>query len=318
MIWVAWRQQRWQFVSMAAVLVLGGAALLFTQLSMMNYLTENGLTGCTLPDATGCTGHASDFEYYDLLKNYELAFLALPLVLGLFCGAPMFAKELESGTYVLALTQSVSRRRWLFTKLLVGVVPALVVVGVLQLLLAWCLTTAGQLGPLLEGTFKSVNYGSIGVVSLGYTVFTFSLGVLFGLITRRTVTAMAMTLGGFVAVRVALENVRQYIVPAQFAERPLGGEATVGGPWPRASVDLWIEDGLIKADGTRVTDFKGCYGVSDTAACYREAGFTKTYREWLSGSQDYWTLQVIESGILLGLGVALLVVAAYWMRHRVQ
>jgi len=47
--------------------------------------------------------------------------LVVPALLGIFWGAPLVANELETGTYRLAWTQSVTRKRWLAAKLgLVG------------------------------------------------------------------------------------------------------------------------------------------------------------------------------------------------------
>ena len=47
--------------------------------------------------------------------------LVVPALIGMFWGAPIIAHELETGTFRLAWTQSVSRLRWLLVKLgLVG------------------------------------------------------------------------------------------------------------------------------------------------------------------------------------------------------
>ena len=52
-----------------------------------------------------------------------LVLLAVPALLGIFWGAPLVARELETGTYRLAWTQGVTRKRWLAAKLgLVGLV----------------------------------------------------------------------------------------------------------------------------------------------------------------------------------------------------
>ena len=40
-----------------------------------------------------------------------------PLLVGLFWGAPVLAREFERGTHRLAWTQSVPRRAWLVVKL---------------------------------------------------------------------------------------------------------------------------------------------------------------------------------------------------------
>ena len=50
----------------------------------------------------------------------------LPVLIGMFAGAPLVARELEGRTFRYAWTQGVSRRRWLTTKvLLLGAVIVL-------------------------------------------------------------------------------------------------------------------------------------------------------------------------------------------------
>jgi ABC-type transport system involved in multi-copper enzyme maturation permease subunit len=46
--------------------------------------------------------------------------VAVPAVVGMFCGAPLVARELEEGTFRLAWTQSVTRTRWLTLRLAAG------------------------------------------------------------------------------------------------------------------------------------------------------------------------------------------------------
>ena len=40
-----------------------------------------------------------------------------PALIGIFWGAPLIARELETGTYRLAWNQSVTRARWIAVKL---------------------------------------------------------------------------------------------------------------------------------------------------------------------------------------------------------
>ena len=58
--------------------------------------------------------------------------IVVPGVLGLFWGAPLVARELQTGTYRLAWTQSVSRRRWLLVKLGVVGLAAMATAGLLS------------------------------------------------------------------------------------------------------------------------------------------------------------------------------------------
>jgi ABC-type transport system involved in multi-copper enzyme maturation permease subunit len=316
MIWFTWRQQRWQLICGAVLLVAGLVALPLIHAGIADYISAGNRADCVQPGATACGGSTSGFPYYDTLKNLEYAFLALPLVIGVFWAAPSLARELESGTYMLALTQSVGRKRWLFTKLAVGLLPALVLVGVLQLLLAWCVAAAGRFGPLTEGAFKFVNYGSVGVVSLAYTIFMFGLGMLVGLLAKRTVTAMALTMAGFLVVRLTLESVRASFLPPRTALSAFGATGNAG---PQGSLDLFLESGLVKTDGEHVAStFNACYNVEDSAKCLQQAGFTGTYTNYLSGSLDYWPLQLIESGLLVVLAVACVLAAGYLIKRNVR
>ena len=65
--------------------------------------------------------------------------LALPAIVGVFWGAPLVARELEAGTHRLAWTQSISRTRWLATKVgLVGLAARRRRGGADRLVTWWC------------------------------------------------------------------------------------------------------------------------------------------------------------------------------------
>ena len=58
--------------------------------------------------------------------------LAVPALLGIFWGAPLVARELETGTYRLAWTQSVTRTRWLAVKVALVGLASVAVAGLCQ------------------------------------------------------------------------------------------------------------------------------------------------------------------------------------------
>ena len=68
-----------------------------------------------------------------------LGFLVLfvPAVLGVFLGAPLVARELETGTHRLAWTQSVSRTRWLAVKVAVIGLVGMAVTGLVSVFVTW-------------------------------------------------------------------------------------------------------------------------------------------------------------------------------------
>ena len=97
---------------------------------------------CTTPSwppagPAGGQGPVLQLRSHQRLPGLQIALntlvLVVPVLIGMFWGAPLIARELETGTFRLAWTQSVSRVRWLLVKLgLVGL-AAIVVAGGLSL-----------------------------------------------------------------------------------------------------------------------------------------------------------------------------------------
>ena len=151
--------------------------------------------------------------------------LVVPALIGMFWGAPLIAHELETGTFRLAWTQSVSRRRWLFVKMgLVGLASALTA-GLLSLMSTWWFSPIDKVS---QSRFGPANFGLHGFVPAGYAAFAFALGVTAGLVFRRTLPAMAVTLAGFVATRLAVTYwLRPHYMSPATLNVPLSG-ADVG------------------------------------------------------------------------------------------
>jgi hypothetical protein len=121
-----------------------------------------------------------------------------PGVLGLFWGAPLVAGELEAGTFRLAWTQSVTRTRWLAARAGLAVLAGMAVAGVLSVIVTWWAAPADRAGRNLFATFDQRD-----LVPVGYAAFAVALGITAGLLIRRTLPAMAVTLVAFVAARAA-------------------------------------------------------------------------------------------------------------------
>lgn len=125
-----------------------------------------------------------------------------PALIGLFFGAPLVARELETGTFRLAWTQSVTKRRWLAAKLGVVGLVAMAISGLLTWMVNWW---ASPLDAANMNRFDPAPFGVHGVAPIGYAAFAFALGATAGLVLRRTVPAMATILVGFVVARLAVE-----------------------------------------------------------------------------------------------------------------
>lgn len=199
MTWLTWRQFRVPALSVFAGLAVLGVIL--------------GITG---PELVGRT----DFSDQDVLySGTMLAMYLLPAVVGVFWGVPMITRELESGTHSLVWNQTVTRRRWLAAKLGVGVLAAMIAAGLLSLAVTWwaspidALANQSELRDMLN-RMTPVVFAARGVVPIGYAAFAFVLGVAVGIVLRRTVAAMAVTLVVFAAVLVAIPfAVRPYVLP---------------------------------------------------------------------------------------------------------
>lgn len=82
--------------------------------------------------------------YWVLYLLGVVIILLAPAVIGLFWGAPLIARELETGTAALAWNQSVTRTRWLAVKLAVGGLAAMAVTEGLSLMQAWWAAPIGR------------------------------------------------------------------------------------------------------------------------------------------------------------------------------
>jgi hypothetical protein len=149
---------------------------------------------------SNCPGVSINLSKLDqLLELIGTALVVVPALVGVFWGAPLIAHEFENGTHRLAWTQSVTRTRWLAAKLTVVGVASVVVTGLLSLLVTWW---SSPIDRAHQNRFGSGLFGERNITPLGYAAFGFALGVVAGLLIRRTLPAMASTIFVFLAVRL--------------------------------------------------------------------------------------------------------------------
>jgi hypothetical protein len=135
-IWLTWRQHRAQ--ALATLIGLGaiGVFLLITGPRIASAFNE--LHACLVAPGQDCSLlHDSFDQRFNGLQFLIPAFMVVPLLMGVFLGAPLIAREVEQGTHRLAWTQSVTRGRWAVTKIGLVSVFTLAAAG----LFAWMVTT---------------------------------------------------------------------------------------------------------------------------------------------------------------------------------
>jgi ABC-2 family transporter len=203
MTWVAWRQHRAQMLWGAAAIAAMAALLVPTGLGMAHTFSSSGLARCLVTAGGDCGTLSDSFDrHYSGFGFLIPLFMMAPVLFGMFFGAPLVAREMDTGTYRLAWTQGVTRRRWLATKLMVIVGSALAGAVSLAYLVTWWSR------PLVENSgsrFRPGIFDLRGVVPIAYTIFAVMLGVAIGAVIKKTLPAVGLTLVGFAGVRVLVE-----------------------------------------------------------------------------------------------------------------
>jgi hypothetical protein len=300
--WLAWRQIRPQFL--IALFLLGALAVLLI------------VTGLHLREISSAIGgqRCMPFRCARLTDRYKALaaglgplLVATPALLGMFWGAPLVAGELESGTYRLAWTQSVSRREWLVKKLAVVGVAAVVVTGLADWLVNWWYAPVDAVN---LNRFDPSVFTERGIVAIGYIAFAFALGATAGALIRRTLPALLATLVGFAAARLAVTVwVRPHLLPnshALLARRAVGNDQ-IPNAWT-------MVDTLVRSRATfsraqfrdlaikscRLTRPQLCEGAP------RVHGHIRLRQVTYQPASHYWPLQILETAIFLAAASGLI------------
>ena len=312
MAWVTWRQHRSQLVAAVGLLVALAAAAFGTHLPIRAAYHHGALADC-LPSAarSGCDIIVRHFESeFNGWAAAVRGLAVLPVLAGLFVGAPLLARELEHGTHRFAWTQGVTRRRWLLSKTTLLAAVTLAAGGVVSALVMWWRSPFDT----LEGRIAPSGFDIEGVVVPAYALFALALGVLAGLVFRRTVAAMTATLVVFAATRVLVLNfVRPHFLS------PLHRIVVATDSSPQAG-DWILSDTLVDAGGRQITA-----GREDLAVLHaQQAGIDPhTYLVTLGWKRiisyqpaaRFWTFQLIEAGLFVALAAAV-VLATIWLVRR--
>ena len=199
MTWLAWRQFRAQAAVALGALVLIAIVLLLTGPHLV-HLYDTTVANCSAQGDCSAATSALITDGDKVGVGLRVVVEVVPALIGLFWGAPLVARELETGTYRLAWTQ-VTRTRWMTVKIGILGLASMVVAGVLSLMVTWWSSPLDRVNMNIFGTFDQRD-----IVPVGYAAFSFALGVTAGVLIRRTLPAMATTLAVFVAARTTFSQ----------------------------------------------------------------------------------------------------------------
>ena len=312
MAWVTWRQHRAQLFGAAGLLVALAAAAFGTRLPIQAAFDRESLSACLPPAArSGCDIIVPHFESeFGGLVTALRGLAVLPVLAGLFVGAPLLARELELGTHRFAWTQGVTRRRWLLSKTAWLAAGTVLAGAFASAVVMWWRSPYDT----LEGRIGPSSFDIEGLVVPAYALFALAIGVLAGLVFRRTVAAMTATLLAFAATRfLVLEFVRpHFLTPLHRAVL-----ATDSG---RQAGDWVLSDTLVDGGGRQITAAR-----EDLAVTHAQlAGIdphtyivTLGWKRLISyqPASRFWTFQMFEAGLFVGLA-ALVILVTVWLVRR--
>jgi hypothetical protein len=329
MAWVSWRQHRTTLAGLVAVLGAAGVYLYITGLHLRHEVfvfgemftaNGNGKMGMTLTAAL---------------------FQVFPALIGAFVGAPVLARELETGTFRYTWTQGFGRERWAAAKLAQIAVAVTVVAGAFGFLFSWCyepiIGVPQGLSPLMAITFDLR-----GVAFAAWALVAFAIGVLAGILIRRVVPAMFATLVAWSGLAVVTgaylrPHYETPLVTSGF--KPLSAAWVIGQRWTQHGKPVSVSAVNHVLQKLGVVEFApGQFGATPSGSGQTANGFGQTSHASRAASANvnpvpylvhhgfaqltsyqpdsrFWPFQWIEGGWLLALSV-LLIAATIWLVRR--
>jgi hypothetical protein len=333
MIWMTWRLQR----SVYIVFVVAVAVLIV--FAVLNGLgTQSALH---LWNAAPCRGGFNFLPKYQthcvaLFQRYQTSFsldryiafvgAILTAVLGLLLGVNVVAGEVDRKTARAAWTQSISRTRWLATKLVISLAM------VVSLGIAIGLTYDWWIGASGHTRVTPQVFSTAGVMPTAIGIFALALGTVVGILVRRPGWALAgalviLAVGAWVMqneVRSTLVPLRSVTLAEKVVTKGPASTTILEGEAPKYSWILfqgsellhWGNRLLTAGEATKIQDQLGLCGQSSASAtivpeCEKKLGL-RIVNLYVADNQ-FWTLQLREGGLyfassllLFGASLALL------------
>jgi hypothetical protein len=300
MAWVTWRQHR---IALAGVAVFLGAWAVYLWLTgLQMHHAYAAVAACHPAGSMACGAMINSFKHTympsaDALPSANAATIlmqATPALIGAFVGAPVLARELETGTFRYTWTQGFGRWRWTLAKLVPLAIAVAAAAGACSVLYSWYFQPFFAVG--LQTPLDPTVFGLRGVAFAAWTLAAFAIGALAGMLIRRVVPAIAATLAAYtgLALAAALYLRQHYAVPLVTSNPNVPGSAWIMSQW-------WTKGGTFAFAG------------QPSYSLLAQHGYTR-WTSYQPGSR-FWLFQWIEGGWLVALSL-LLIAATIWLVRR--
>jgi hypothetical protein len=324
MWWVTWRQHRFALAGVGAL--LGAVAVYVWIVGRQLHHAYAAATACEPAGSPICSVLASSFQSMDAHLSNGFVWQPLPALIGAFVGAPILARELETGTFRYAWTQGFGRWRWALAKLVLLAAMVTAAAGAVSVVFSWYYQpyfAAGNEGRFLTALspLSSGLFDLRGIAFAAWTLAAFAIGAFAGLLIGRVVPAIVATLVAYAGLAVAVgTSLRQHYLAAVITRNVnVPGSALILRQWwnkgdefafGRAPLSLLEQICPPPPAGVNRGNFskEGFVGH-----CLSQHGYTR----WTSyqPASRFWPFQFIEAGWLLALSL-LLIAATVWLVHR--
>jgi hypothetical protein len=321
--WITWRQHRGALSGFAVLFAAAALFVAYVGLKVHGAYAALLAHHCSVATTLGpCAGPGALFlsEPYDLAANgMALALHISPVLIGMFLGAPLLAREYEAGTLRFAWTQGTGRIRWAATQITLLAAAAAAVTCGLAALAAWASQPFAALS--YTSRWQAGQFDTTVITAVGWALAAFALGTLLGAVIKHTVAALAVTGAVVAALAIATYWKLDYLllsihtrlvadpamVQMNYGQRAINAYAQQAYPGPRGS---WLVDGYFASASGRPLGPEGVAAVTRRLFGNKpSAGF-----QWLAQHHDTFmvTYQPASRYWLLNsaVGVALLLIAA--------
>jgi hypothetical protein len=299
--WVSWRQYRFSVVGAAVFLGVLAAYLLIMGLRIRSGYAS--VASC--PQLGSRFSHTCEIAlmlfggYHVYGESTAAVFMAVPVLIGAFAGAPILSRELEVGTFRFAWTQGAGRTRWTLARLALPAVMVTAAAAVFSQLFGWFYYPFFATG---DSALAPQYFELTGIAFAAWTLAAFAIGALAGVLIRKVVPAIAAAMAAWAGLLLVTSLYLRRLYQAPLSVRNGGHGAPGVSPW---LISQWWTG----PNGKTITSENKIIALIN----HPQPGYTQ-WTTYEPGTR-YWHFQFIEGGWLLVLSL-LLIAAAIWLIRR--
>jgi len=320
--WVTWRQHRVTLAGVAAL--LGALAVLLWIVGLHVHQAYSAAAACRPTSSAICDDMFGNFSVMDGFLANGFLLQALPALIGVFVGAPLLAREMETGTFRYAWTQGIGRLRWALAKLVLLAISVTVASGLFSLVTTWYYQPYfAASNPVPQPPLAPTLFDLRGVAFPAWTLAAFAIGALAGMLIRRVVPAIAATLAVYTGLVFAAGGFLRahYLTPVLTSSLNVPGTAWITSQWWTVTKNgqfAWAGRPPMSVLDNITCPNSGPPNGKPTMVSIEQCVVQHGYTQWTSyqPTTRFWPFQWIEGGWLLVLSVLLIAVTVWLVRRR--